>query len=245
MNSRTRFKFVCASVFALTITVTLAMNEAYDFRAVFGQRSALILLALALFEYGVVLEVFLFAIDRFSVLKKLYWGGLYLDGLWSYTSFSEGVEYFGIWRIEQDSLGLRVIAFGLDDQFRRRSTVKSVSDMLGDGGVFEIVNARWDLSDGVRTQYSRSVLVPDVPVRHWLFSYPDVVRGETIIYGGRGDSSIAYDLRMRRRDDCQTEEELILALRNERAQREETLANEPAHQPPEAARHAQETQASR
>jgi hypothetical protein len=217
MNSRARFKAVCATVFAITVSVTLAVNNAYDFTTLFGGYSPLVLLILSLFGYGVVLEAALFAINTSSPLKKLYWGSLYLDGLWSYTSFSDGREYFGIWRIEQDSLGIRVVAFGLNDEFRRRSTVKSVSDLLGDSGVFEIVNARWDLTFGVRTQYSRTVLVPDKSVRHGLFSYPDVIRGETIIYGGDDDSSIASDLIMRRRSDCSTEDELIAALRTERA----------------------------
>ena len=216
MNSRGRFKAVCASVFGVTISATLALNESFDFSAAFGRYSPVVLFALALLGYEAVLETALFAIDRFGVLKKLYWGSLYLDGLWSYTSYSDDVEYFGIWRIDQDSLGIRVVAFGLDEQFRRRSTVKSVSDLIGDGGVFETVNARWDLAEGVRTQYSRTVLVPDVAVRHRLFAYPDVIRGETIIYGGADDSSIAYDLKMRRRDDCRTEEDLVAALRRER-----------------------------
>jgi hypothetical protein len=79
------------------------------------------------------------------------------------------------------------------------------------------VNARWDLADGVRTQYSRTVLVPDKPVRHRLFSYPDVIRGDTIIYGGMDDSKTSSNLIMRRRSDCATEEQVIAALRKERA----------------------------
>ena len=224
MNSRARFKAVCASVFALTVSVTLAANKALDFAVLFGRWAPLVLLILSLLGYGIILETILKAIDRSAVLKKLYWGGHYLDGLWSYTSFSAGIEYFGIWRISQDSLGVRVVAFGLDDQFRRRSTVKSVSDLLGQDGVFEIINSRWDITDGVRTQYSRTVLVPDTPVRHGLFTYPDFIRGETIIYGGRDDSTIASDLRMRRRSDCKTEEELVQALRRERGTKTQTTA---------------------
>lgn len=216
MNSRARFKVVCATVFAVTVSVTLAAGDAIDFEALFGGYSKVVLLVLSLLGYGLVLEAVLKAIDRFDTLKKLYWGSLYLDGLWSYTSYSNGVDYFGVWRIEQDSLGIRVVAFGLDEQLRRRSTVKSVSDLLGDNGVFEIVNVRWDLAGGVRQQYSRSVLVPDLPVRHGIFRYPDVIRGETIIYGGADDSSVASNLRLRRRD-CRTEDELIDLLRHERS----------------------------
>lgn len=46
--------------------------------------------------------------------------------------------------------------------------------------------------------------------------YPDVLRGETIIYGGAEDSFIASDLRMKRRVDCTTEDDLIAKLKSER-----------------------------
>jgi hypothetical protein len=219
MNTKDRFKNLCITVFGVTITWAVLAHNHFgpQLQITFGAYYPYLFVLASLVSYDLILKGLIYAIDHLSVLKKIYWGSLYFEGLWSYTSRSKDIEFFGIWRIEQDIFETKVVAFGLDHEFRRRSTVKSVSDLLGEKGVFEIVNERWDLEVGVRKQFSRTVLVPDSPVRHHLlFRYPTVIRGETIIYGGAEDSFIASDLRMIRRDDCHTEDDLISKLKNER-----------------------------
>jgi hypothetical protein len=219
MKTKSRFKSLSISVFGITIAGAMYVHNRFglDLRNIFGDYTPYILIVISLFSYDFLYTVSIKAIDSNSVLKKIYWGSLYLDGLWSYTSRSSAEEFFGVWRIDQSVLGIKVVAFGLDNEFRRRSTVESVSDVLGEDGVFEVINSRWDLSEGVRQQFSRTVLVPDQAIRHWVFSYPDIIRGETMIYGSSLDGSIAYDLRMKRRRDCRTEDELIAKLQQERS----------------------------
>jgi len=221
MNTKHRFKALSISVFGMSISLVLLLQKSFalDPKAIFGQYAPLAVLALSLLSYDLIYKLSIASIDKFAFLKKLYWANLYLDGLWSYTSRSDIEEFFGVWRIQQDVQGLSVVAFGLTADFHRRSTVKSVSDIFGEGGVFEVINSRWDLSAGDRRQFSHTRLVPDQPVRHGLFHYPDVMRGETTIYGSNLDGEVAYDLRMQRRDDCRTEEELIAKLKQERATR--------------------------
>jgi hypothetical protein len=219
MNTRDRFKNLCITVFGLTIAwAVLAHNHfGSKLQVVFGGYYSYVFILASLVSYDLILKGSIYAIDHVGVLKKVYWGPLYLEGLWEYTSRSKETEYFGIWRIEQDAFGFRVVAFGLDERFHRRSDVRSVSDLLGGNGVFEIINERWDIEVGIRKQFSRTVLVPDkVVTHHFFFRYPDVIRGETIIYGGSEDSLIASDLRMKRRADCTTEDELIAKLKSER-----------------------------
>jgi len=219
MNTKHRFKALSISVFGLTISLVLVLQKTFalDPSAIFGKYAPLAVLALSVLSYDLVYKLSIVSIDKCAVLKKLYWGNLYLDGLWSYTSRSDFEEFFGIWRIQQDVQGLSVVAFGLTEDFHRRSTVKSVSDIFGESGVFEVINSRWDLSEVDRRQFSHTRIVPDQSVRHGLFHYPDVIRGETTIYGSNLDGEVAYDLRMLRRDDCRTEEELIAKLKQERA----------------------------
>jgi hypothetical protein len=218
MNTKHRFKALSISVFGVTLSAILFAQKkfALDPSVIFGQYAPLAVVALSLLSYDMVYKLSILAIDKFAFLKKLYWRSLYLDGLWSYTSRSERQEFFGVWRIQQDVLGLNVVAFGLTSDFHRRSTVKSVSDIFGENGVFDVINDRWDLSAGNRHQFSHTRLVPDQPIRHGVFYYPDVIRGETTIYGSNLDGEIAYDLRMIRRTDCRTEEDLIAKLKQER-----------------------------
>jgi hypothetical protein len=229
MSSKNRFKALSIWVFGITVAGVIFVHDHLnrEIHALFGEYASLALVAFSLLSYDLLFKLSISAIEKIGFMKKLYWGALYFDGLWDYTSHSvDGEEFFGIWRIDQDILGVKVVAFGLDKDFHRRSTVKSVSDVLGENGVFKVVNERWDLSEGVREQLSRTVLVPDKSVRHGLFSYPDIIRGETTIYGGVADSFIAFDLRMKRRDDCKTEDILIGKLRKERLVR---AGGTPAH----------------
>jgi hypothetical protein len=219
MNTKDRFRNLCITVFGVTIAWAVLAHNPFgpQLQTTFGAYYPYVFILASLIGYDLILKALIYAIDHLGIFKKLYWGPLYLEGLWSYTSCSKETEFFGIWRIEQDVFETKVVAFGLDQNFRRRSTVKSVSDLLGEKGVFEIINERWDLEVGVRKQFSRTVLVPDKAVRHHVvFRYPDVLRGETIIYGGSEDSFIASDLRMKRRVDCATEDDLIAKLKVER-----------------------------
>lgn len=216
MSAYRRFEGLSVVVFGATLSATLFVKENVDLDAFLGPYAPVVLVVLGLLSYDALYKATLSAIKRSTLLKKIYWGHLYLEGLWEYSSHEGGREFIGVWRIEQDAFRTSVIAFGLDDAFRRRSTVQSVSDLLGADGVFEIINRRWDLTEGSRVQFSRTTLVPDRPVRHGLFSYPDVIRGETIIYGGSIDGLINHDLKMHRRDQHGSEEGLIGEMRERR-----------------------------
>jgi hypothetical protein len=145
---------------------------------------------------------------------KWYWGKKYLDGLWTYTSHDdEGNEYLGVWRIDQSIYGSTVIAFGLDKQFRRRTRVKSVSDIEGKRGVYEILNERMDWEHTKTSSYSKTTLIPDAPTSRFPFSYAIVMRGETEIFGGPRDGIVTQNVIFKKHEDVNTEEELIEKLK--------------------------------
>ncbi|MFT4173019.1 MAG: hypothetical protein QM639_10705 [Rhodocyclaceae bacterium] len=213
MSAHKRFEALSITVFTATLAGALYVNNNIDLDAVFGHYASVVLVIVGLLSYDMIYKACLLGIEKVDALKKLYWGSMYLEGLWEYASFDGQDEFIGIWRIEQDAFTTKVVAFGLDAQLRRRSTVQSVSDLMGGDGVYEIINKRWDLEQGSRTQFSRTTFVPDKAVRHGVFSYPAVIRGETVIFGGKTDGIINYDLRMWRRDGFDSEDALIESIR--------------------------------
>jgi hypothetical protein len=170
--------------------------------------------------YNALIHASLTAINRSDRLLSLYWGaGLYWRGLWHYTSHHEGTTYLGIWRIDQDALGIRVRAFGLDGQYIRRFTAYSVSDVReasAEPGVYEVINIRHDYEDSEKDEslvYSKSRLVPESPVRlARLCRGPIRMRGETRIYGGRRSGLLARDVVLERHLEVTSEQELTEAL---------------------------------
>lgn len=216
MTAQQRFESLSVFVFGTTLSAAIYFHETVNIKVLFGEYSGVVIVVLGLLSYDLVYKICLHAIKHIDFVKKIYWGSMYLEGLWEYTSFDGDREFIGIWKIEQDAFRTTVVAFGLDSNFRRRSTVQSVSDLMGADGVFEVINRRSDVDQIGRFQFSRTVMVPDIPVRHTLFSYPRVIRGETAIFGGNEDGILNYDLRMWRRPDFKTEEELIQSMQKKR-----------------------------
>src|SRR4051812_45230143 len=56
--------------------------------------------------YRLLVDLLFKAIATVPLLLRLYWGRLYVDGLWSYTytldSDEPGIVYFGVWKFEQN-----------------------------------------------------------------------------------------------------------------------------------------------
>lgn len=213
MSAHQRFESLSVFVFGTTLAGAIYIHDTVNIKVLFGQYSGLVIIGLGLLSYDLVYKFCLYAIKKVDFVKKIYWGSMYLEGLWEYASFDGKNEFIGIWKIEQDAFRTIVVAFGLDSSFRRRSTVQSVSDLMGSDGVFEVINRRWDVDQNGRFQFSRTVLVPDKSIHRLFFSYPDIIRGETAIFGGKEDGIVNYDLRMWRRDEFKTEDALIESIR--------------------------------
>jgi hypothetical protein len=222
-------------VFGTTLSGAIYVHDTVNIKVLFGEYSGLAIVGLGLLSYDLVYKICLYAIKNVDFVKKIYWGSMYLEGLWEYASFDGKKDFIGIWKIEQDAFRTTVVAFGLDSDFRRRSTVQSVSDLMGADGVFEVINRRWDVNQNGRFQFSRTVLVPDKSVRRLFFSYPSIIRGETAIFGGKEDGIINYDLRMWRRDEFKTEDALIQNIRKKDSQPQSQPAFSPtSSDPPQA-----------
>lgn len=163
--------------------------------------------------YKSVSSLVFWAIDKVQFIRRLVLGRSYLEGMWSYTYLLNGKEHFGIWRIEQDSHTTRVKGFGLNDDFRTRSDVRSVSDLLEVNEAFEIVNTRSDSPHKDRKYYSKTTLIPDYKKRGLLKSAYRM-RGETVIFGGPLSGNVHDDLLFEKHFDAETEEDVIAILKS-------------------------------
>lgn len=165
--------------------------------------------------YRLIIGVFFRVVEMSPFLMKLYWGQLYLEGLWSYTYTLENSDdatvYFGVWRIEQTVYETSVVGFGLTPEYQARSHVHSVSGLLKNGAVFEFVNIRSDSVDSSVEYYSRTTMFFE-HCRGKVIRYPIRVRGKTIVYGGPLSGRICNNLFVRH-ENARTEQDVINELR--------------------------------
>ena len=125
------------------------------------------------------------AIRKVDVLLRLYWGSLYLDGLWSYTYHRDGRRYHGVWRISQDDRTTRVLGFGLNDDGSIRTLVRSVSPLLEEQGAWFVLNDRVEFPS-ISAPSDPLVAVTQAPqVAASLSSQPTYSK-TTMIFDGRG-----------------------------------------------------------
>ncbi len=135
--------------------------------------------------YELTMSLIEWAAARSDLFLKFYWGSDFLNGVWFYTSEnSEDRKNLGVWRIRQDFFGTSFSGFRLDERFRRRSDVHSITEFELREGKYEVVSKRVDQDIGPSEFLSRHSLVPDTPVRQGVFSYPIRMRGETELVGG-------------------------------------------------------------
>lgn len=170
-------------------------------------------------SYQAITKVMFSVGSRSKAILSLFYGPMFLDGFWSYTSRAEtktGPKYYiGVWRIEQDLYETKVTAFGLDEDFRKRSSVQSVATHLKPGE-FVFVNERTDWDQDSTKQFSKTVAIPDeIKSTLFMFERPVVIRGETQIYGGVMSGQVATNVVFRKHSKVKSFDALIAALKND------------------------------
>jgi hypothetical protein len=167
--------------------------------------------------YQILVEVLFEIVGKFGSLLKIYWGSLYLHGLWSYTYTIDGADgnddkvFFGIWRFEQTLYDTRIVGFGLTDKFIARSRVRSVTEMIANGVMYEFINVRSDSIDPSRDVYSRTSMYFELN-KNWFFRYPTRMRGQTMVYGGPFNGRV-YNNVFVKHESARTEEDVIADLK--------------------------------
>jgi hypothetical protein len=180
---------------------------------------AVIVFLTSLAFYRLLVELLYKVVGAVPLFMRLYWGRLWVAGLWSYTYTLEGVKddtvYFGVWRFEQTLYATMVVGFGLTDDFRVRSRVRSVTELIGAGPMYEFVNIRTDSVDPDADYYSRTTMYFELN-KNRIFRYPARMRGTTIMYGGPRTGIVCNNVFIRH-EDAKTEEDVIEELRKNMA----------------------------
>lgn len=165
--------------------------------------------------YQLLIDLLFRLVGGIKFLLRIYWGRLFVDGLWSYSYTLDGRDddtiYFGVWRFEQTLYSTNVVGFGLTDKFIARSRVMSMTDMISKGNMHEFINMRTDSVDSAANYYSRTSMYFELNKKR-LFRYPVRMRGHTVVYGGPLNGRICNNLFIKH-ESAQTEEDVINDLR--------------------------------
>ena len=164
--------------------------------------------------YLILIKLLLTIISNVDFFMKMYWGELYLNGFWSYEYTREGKKYFGIWRIIQDLDSIRIMGLGLNDDFLPRTTVRSISPLISEQGIYYVLNVKSELAstDGfIIPVYSKTTLT--LGARKTIFSLVTNIRATTEVYGGKSNGHLHSDVLFSKHLDVKSEEDVILLLR--------------------------------
>ena len=161
-------------------------------------------------SYGALIQFFYMAMKR-SRFLKLYWGKLYLHGFWYYKYTIEGnlsnKEYFGIWKFEQDLYGTKITGYGYSDDFKIRTMLTSVTQIIDNNNKFEVTNLKIDASCPDVEFYSKtSMSFMANPQKSFFNPHPVKFNAFTSIYGGNFSGKIHLDsftkVEHARSEDC-------------------------------------------
>ena len=171
--------------------------------------------------YNLLLKFMFFLFTNVPFLLQIYWGKIFVHGYWSYTYTVDGPTdaedkiFFGVWRFEQSLYDTKVVGYGLHEDFRVRSRVRSVSDLIRNGEMYEIINIRSDSIESAVDNYSRTSMFFEMN-RRSLFKFPEIIRGKTVVYGGVYSGRV-YNTVFRRHNNAKTEQDVIDILKSQHA----------------------------
>jgi hypothetical protein len=168
--------------------------------------------------YEILVKIIYFFVGRIELLLKLYWGDIYLHGLWYYTYTINGERRYGYWSIMQDIYTISVIGAGVNPDGTIRSDVQSITSLIKNGNSYEIINKRRDNvivnEDFDHYYFSKTTLIPCIPAKGSAFKYPTMIRGATIIYGGKLSGNEHRDVVFYKCDEGDTEIKVIEKIKD-------------------------------
>jgi hypothetical protein len=198
--------------------------------------------------YELLIQGIYWAIRTSDRLLRLYWGQLYVAGIWSYTYELAGRHYCGVWCIKQDDRLTRVVGFGLQAaDLAKRTMVRSVSPLINEQGAYFVLNDRIEFDPGPpatmpvdaataseprfnasEPTYSKTTLVFDGP------RAPQSMRATTYIFGGPSSGQVHTDVVFRKLEGCESIQAGIEILAAEMAERRVIRRIDPGEGDPQA-----------
>lgn len=158
----------------------------------FGTALVVSILA-AIFSYQVLTELLYKLIEKNDFLFKVYWGKLYLKGIWyyEYTVQGEGNKtYYGIWKIDQDLNNIKIIGYGYNDELTEiRTRLCSVTELIQNNSYYDIIHIKNEVSNPNIEFYAKS----SISFLDTNRSYPKKFHSITYIYGGNHSGETHLD----------------------------------------------------
>lgn len=197
-------------VFIILATVNVAVRvPGFESNLIFQ----LIALLTAKGAYELIIRFLHWLVNQSDTILKLYWGKLYLKGLWSYEYFLDGQRYFGIWDIRQNVNGTTLVGNGLSDQYLLRTIVRSVSPLFEETNGYYFINSRNEMENQNAEVFSKTTLLLDRP-KGFLRGVQSM-RGITVVYGGPSDKQVHPNVTFRKHTHVSSVDELVSHLRTQ------------------------------
>jgi hypothetical protein len=165
--------------------------------------------------YSLLISFIYWATENSNFLLKIYWGKVYIKGLWSYHYVLNGKRCVGIWKIDQNLQGITVIGSGLYPNYSTRTIVRSVSPLIENQGAYFILNDRNELENNSHV-YSKTTLILNQPKKP--FSEVVSMRAITDIYGGLSNGQVHTNVIFIKHPDANSEDDVIEILKMQNQQ---------------------------
>lgn len=140
----------------------------------------------SIISYQVFTELLYKIVLNVNFLFKLYWGNLFLQGIWYYEyiiqeNVNHTQKYCGIWKIEQDLNNIYIIGYGYNDDLTEiRTRLSSVTELIKNNKYYDIVHVKNEICNPQNEFYAKS----SISFVDSKKMYPIKFHSVTSIYGG-------------------------------------------------------------
>ncbi len=180
------------------------------------QSHLLVSLLLSIFStivsYQILTEIIYWIVEHNDFLFKLYWGKLYLKGIWYYEytlSSNASIKRYGVWRIEQDLKDIYITGYGYNSDLSLiRTRLSSVTGLIKKDNIYEIVHKKIEVQNPNSDFYAKS----SISFEGLSNKYPDKFNSITYIYGGMHSGETHMDS-FTKLKEIDTEDKAIQYLR--------------------------------
>ncbi|MTJ79898.1 MAG: hypothetical protein F8N37_02595 [Telmatospirillum sp.] len=163
-------------------------------------------------SYGVSINVIYLFINKCKFVQKIYWGHTYIDGVWHYEYFNNNKINVGVWEFTQSIDGTSIVGTGLDDTYKVRTVVRSVSPMIEENGAYYFILRRNEIQKCNIQIYSRTTLLLD---RNPFYKQMMTMRAFTDVFGGPSDKELHQDAKFIKHPECESSSELVKILKEQ------------------------------
>lgn len=163
--------------------------------------------------YELLIWMIFKSIEKNDRLLNIYWGNIYLQGIWHYEYWRNGNIYVGVWEFKQDIEGTYITGIGLDDQYRMRTVVRSVSPMIEENGAYYFLLKRNEIQKGNIQIFSRTTILID---KCKSLNCAKTMRAFTDVFGGPSDKELHQDAKFFKHDKISCISDMIDWLKNEK-----------------------------